>query len=120
LDDKGSDAVIVGDNVEFTLTVKKNKQNKDYNLLTLKKVQQGTPTSTPQTLPGPPRPAPHVGGGITALDVFHAKLEMNKSIFEAVLQQLADGKFDDARASEKMEFYRNYFENVIDVLARAK
>jgi hypothetical protein len=51
LDDKGSDTVILGDNVEYTLVVKKNKQGKDYNLLTLKRAtaQQTTSSTPPKT-----------------------------------------------------------------------
>ena len=113
-----------GESVSYTIADKGT-----YKVLTFTRLPASTPTQgavapTPVFTPVPqsqlPKPFPHVGGGVSALDIFNAKLEMNKSIFEAVLQQLADGKFDDARASEKLEFYRNYFENVIDVLAKGK
>lgn len=50
LNDKGSDTVSVGSEVDYTLEVKKNKQGKDYNLLTLKLVSE-TPQkgSEPET-----------------------------------------------------------------------
>ena len=48
LDDKGSDKELkVGESVDFTLVVKKNKKGNDYNLLTLKRAGYTPPIITP-------------------------------------------------------------------------
>ena len=47
LDDKGSDTVVVGDEVSCTIAVKQNKKGGNYNLLTLKRVTGGTPPPPP-------------------------------------------------------------------------
>ena len=65
LDDKGSDTVVVGDEVSCTLEVKQNKKGGNYNLLTLKRVTGTTPAPAPQSVPvaqvGMPRPVSQAG-----------------------------------------------------------
>ena len=127
LEEKASDKGLrVGDDVivtEIPYTSKAGNKSTLYGLKLTNSAPASTPppSNTPNLPPNKPAEArSSQSGTITPLDVFNAKIRINTSIFETVFEALAEGKLDDAKAMEKLTYFRTYFEGVVDDLAKGK
>jgi hypothetical protein len=115
LDDKNSDKVIVGDNVDCTLTVKKNKRGTDYNLLTLKRVVSSqTPVGAggaTQLMGELKTTRPSL---ISPIDVFHAKVAASNNAMHEVMIQIWNDQMTDEKLKEHFINIRNWVWASID------
>ena len=113
LNDKGSDTVIVGDEVACTLEVKKNKKGGDYNLLTLKKVASGTAApqqpKAPSTIPPSQRPYDKAVKSITEM-----KFEARLDVIELIARLLIAGKIERAESKEYFVEWVGMVDSAID------
>jgi len=104
LADKVSDSVVVGDDVSCLLEVKKNKQGGEYNLLTLKKIQQGAPDQ-------PPRPAIHVGAGKSKQEL---KCDASIQVFIRLMDEVKAGKMGTSVIASELREFSQYIWAEID------
>lgn len=113
LDDKNSDKVIVGDNVDYTLIVKKNKQGKDYNLLTLKRVvtastiQVSSANTVQSSVPSKP-------SLISPIEIFHEKVNAANNAMHEVMIQIWNDQMTDEKLKEHFVNIRNWVWASID------
>ena len=104
LADKVSDSVVVGDDVSCLLEVKRNKQGGEYNLLTLKKIQQGAPDQ-------PPRPAIHVGAGKSKQEL---KCDASIQVFIRLMDEVKAGKMGTSVIASELREFSQYIWAEID------
>ena len=108
LADKVSDVVKEGDNVDCQLEVKKNKQGGNYNLLTLKIVQAGAPSSqatTPSQVLPPTRPISGMYSERTK-GIAEMKHEARIAVIEVLGRLASEGKIEPKSITEYFnEFY---------------
>lgn len=119
LNDKGSSSDLKqGESVDYTLEVKKNKQGKDYNLLTLNRVSSSTqeekaPQNAPQEAPLPPEKKfiapPHA-----KVDIIDMKFKSRMLICELTHKCILENKLSDAEAKLHLVAWVNEMDNLID------
>jgi hypothetical protein len=118
LDDKASSSDLkVGESVEYSVAVKKNKQGKDYNLLTLNRLAPSAPQeNVPQNEPTPPAK----GTGLYP-NVPHAKVDIAEWKFQSLMQLcklthelIFSGKFSDTEAITHIEAWTTEMDSLID------
>lgn len=113
LNDKDSDTGLkAGSDVSYTLEVKKNKQGKDYNLLTVKypaQLDQPTPTPAPKTEQTKPQNLPHA-----QVDVIKMKFESRMQLCKLVHDLMLAGKFSDTEAKVHITDWVVIMDDLID------
>jgi hypothetical protein len=121
LNDKGSSSELKqGETVDYVLEVKKNKQGKDYNLLTLNRVSPSTPSekvaeNAPQEVKTPSKPSSLT---IDAVTIFKEKCANNRKAMELIMEYVLADKTTFDQITEKFKVVCNDLNDGVDDLCK--
>ena len=126
LADKVSDNVRVGDEVDCTIEVKKNKPGGEYNLLTLRFAQQGNLSAPPPTpAPAPTQPQqsavkPPMQQGLysASKSINEMKHDMRLKALETLGMLAAGGKIEPDEIIEMFNKFYPSLDSSYDVLVK--
>lgn len=106
LSEKDSDPNLQnGEAVEATLEVKKNKQGKDYNLFTLKRVQPSSTAPSQEQAPAKELTLPNLTNFNKAKTVEDMKFEARKYVLKLVVSLVLAGKLE---LKDVKEYYTDW------------
>jgi hypothetical protein len=116
LDDKNSSTVTIGDAVDYTLAVKKNKKGGDYNLLTLTLVGALPPAPDEKVVD------PNKSAGVqkalvlprAQVDIIKMKIDSRMLLCELTHKFILEGKLSDEQAQFHITTWVNLMDNLID------
>ncbi len=123
LDDKQSSADLrVGEEVSYSLTVKKNKQGKDYNLLTISRVFSGgaqppvPPVNVPENAPQVAKTTsiPTQGLPTAQIDIAKWKFDSRMQLCKLTHDLIIAGKFSDEEGVLHLGRWTTEMDNLID------
>jgi hypothetical protein len=101
LNAQGSDTIGEGNEVDYTLEVKKNKKGQDYNLLTVKLVSE-TQQKPAQTGTNPPPPPPPTNVKISPEFILSQKVIIICEVIRCVFGAFEKDKLDDIQVKAQI------------------